>query len=392
LDVVVAVQGTKAIEAQVAVVQDVPPVLASATPLSGPMEGDTIVTITGQHFEYYTAGALMCVWGSYEIPATIVDATHILCATGRHAPQSVPVTVRVVFSDSLITLNQQFSFYQTVFIADSTYNSVLRFRLHTGDFIDEFVSAGSGGLSNPAGMAFGLDENFYIASAGTSKVLQYHGRTGQFIKPFCTVEGAPRGLTFHYEDLYVCDPRKGVIHRYNGWTGSSKGTYAVDSKLSYPWDLLFEKHTNNTYVSDEREGQLMRFNQPSHGLDFNDLAMGVDTFQGKFEKVWTDTKMDMVHAFDITPHSVYLTSPHANIIVRYNRTDGAYIDHFTDPELTRAVAIKAHGSTLHVCSGEQLRTYQQITGEFFRIAIHRKGMKCASLLFHTDWDQNQGVE
>merc|ERR1719272_2841775 len=99
------------------------------------------------------------------------------------------------------------------------------------------------------------------------------------------------------------------------------------------------------------------------------LKLGTLNFQGSFDKVWTQKKMEMVNSFDVTTDSVYLSSPHAGTIVRYNRTTGEYLSHFEDPELVRPTAIKAFKSTLYVCTMDQVRVYQRITTEFFRLHV-----------------------
>src|SRR5262249_1256804 len=66
----------------------------------------------------------------------------------------------------------------------SSNNSVLRYPLSTGK-LETFVSAGSGGLSGPAGMAFASDGELFIASRKTNRVLRYDGSSGKAKKsPF----------------------------------------------------------------------------------------------------------------------------------------------------------------------------------------------------------------
>jgi hypothetical protein len=156
---------------------------------------------------------------------------------------------------------------------------------------------------------------------------------------------------------------------------------------------MFEKSTNDLYVSDERAGHLVRYQQPAHGLDFSDdIALGQLNFQGSFDKIWTNRKMEMVNSFDVTLDSVYLTSPHTHTIVRYNRTNGEYITHFDDPELHRPATVKAYKSALYVCSVDKVQVYERITTEYLRGFISKPGLSCASMIFHEHWTQNQGFD
>ncbi len=57
------------------------------------------------------------------------------------------------------------------------------------EYLDTFVTTGSGGLDNPHGITFGPDGNLYVSSAG-SKILRYNGVTGAFINNFVPSEAA----------------------------------------------------------------------------------------------------------------------------------------------------------------------------------------------------------
>jgi hypothetical protein len=63
-------------------------------------------------------------------------------------------------------------------------NSVLRFNGATGEYIDTFVSPGSGGLTQVAGLNFGPDNNLYICNNTSDNVLRFDGTTGAFIDAF----------------------------------------------------------------------------------------------------------------------------------------------------------------------------------------------------------------
>ena len=54
----------------------------------------------------------------------------------------------------------------------------------SGGFLGEFISAGSGGLGTPGCITVGPDGNVYVCSSDTDQVLRYDGNTGSFLDVF----------------------------------------------------------------------------------------------------------------------------------------------------------------------------------------------------------------
>jgi DNA-binding beta-propeller fold protein YncE len=79
-------------------------------------------------------------------------------------------------------------------------NQVLEYNGTTGAFVTPFVSAGSGGLNQPYGLAFGPNGNLFVSSLGSNQVLEYNGTTGAFVTAFVTSGSGglnlPLGLAF----------------------------------------------------------------------------------------------------------------------------------------------------------------------------------------------------
>ncbi len=71
-----------------------------------------------------------------------------------------------------------------LYVISNDNDQVIRYNGETGEFIDAFVSEGSGGLNAPIGLAFGTDGNLYVSSLNTDEVLRYNGTTGAFIDVF----------------------------------------------------------------------------------------------------------------------------------------------------------------------------------------------------------------
>jgi DNA-binding beta-propeller fold protein YncE len=116
----------------------------------------------------------------------------------------------------------------------------------TGSFIQALVPSGAGGLVNPEGMVF-HDGALYVASQGTSEILQYSASTGQFLGSFVPAGAGglslPSGLAFGPDgNLYVASQASDSILGFDGNTGAFLGTSVAGGTggLSAPADLLFE--------------------------------------------------------------------------------------------------------------------------------------------------------
>ncbi len=122
-------------------------------------------------------------------------------------------------------------------------DNVVRYNAWTGEFIDDFVPANSGGLNAPEGLALGPDGNLYVASANTHSIKRYDGLTGAYMGDFATDNGLnyPRGITFGPDgNLYVSSSNDQVL-RFNGSTGQFIDAFVPNGtpNLIDPQDLVF---------------------------------------------------------------------------------------------------------------------------------------------------------
>jgi len=403
------------------------------TPTYGPLEGNTLVTITTSADK--TGVAIQCQWGgSVLTTATVVSATQVTCRTPK-MPTGAKALQIVEAGGAAHASMGDFTFFPTMFVSDFKTSSVLRYNADTGAFHDVFVQPRSGGLDGPWGLAFGLDHNMYVASERTNSVLVYDGSTGAFLKKFCTVKGQPRSLVFHYWDLYVVSAYGDKVYRYNGYTGSPRGVYIEGGGLDHPWGLIFDHGTNDTYVTSEYKDHVFRYKEPTWGLyggygspstnggntnnagaydpnaqgtnpqgqgisngageeithNAQQLKLGVNVWKGRFDKVWTNTRVNYANGLDLTVDSLYVTGPYSGkAIVRFNRTTGEYMHHFEDEYLNYPVDIKEFRDYLYVVSEDQVRKYNRLNGEFIKTHSQTDGLLGSFLLFHISWAQNLG--
>ncbi|CAN0355908.1 unnamed protein product, partial [Ectocarpus sp. 4 AP-2014] len=86
---------------------------------------------------------------------------------------------------------------ENLYVASQLSDEVLRYDSQTGQLIDAFITAGSGGLSGPSGIAFGPDGRLYVSGRYGGNVIAYDGTTGAFDEVIADAgDGLSTGTTF----------------------------------------------------------------------------------------------------------------------------------------------------------------------------------------------------
>ena len=117
-------------------------------------------------------------------------------------------------------------------VGSSGDDAVVAFDEHSGRSLGEFVSPGSGGLSEPDSMSWGPDGRLYISSGRTpeaSAILRFDAHTGAFIDRFASGGGLtrPYGHAFGADGyLYVSSFLSDQILRYDADSGAFVDVFA----------------------------------------------------------------------------------------------------------------------------------------------------------------------
>ena len=151
-----------------------------------------------------------------------------------------------------------------MFVSAASANSVMRFD-DAGNFLGNFVSPNSGGLSNPQGIAFGPDGHLYVASQGSNNVLRFDGQSGAPLGVFASVAGTswPAEINFRDGMLYMSD--FGIsqsVYRFDATTGNLIDQFITGVPFAdgQEWDA-----NGNIYVSSGN--RVRRFDPAGNFID-----------------------------------------------------------------------------------------------------------------------------
>ncbi len=212
-----------------------------------------------------------------------------------------------------------------LFVASFSGNRIHRYSETNGAPIatSVFVSAGSGGLNLPHGLAFGPDGNLYVASAGNDAVLRYNGTNGAFIDAFIPSANGlldyPVWLEFRPDGLlYVSSQLNHCVARFNATNGVFAGLFVTNGSggLNGPSGMTWG-NDGNLYVVGRFGNHMLKYDG-TNGAFLGVVASGGSLDQPFGVKVGPDGHL-------------YVASGNGARIVRFHGATGAPLGDFVPP-------------------------------------------------------------
>jgi len=126
-------------------------------------------------------------------------------------------------------------------VSDRTNGAVREYDGSTGAYVGDFVAAGVGSLVQPYGLRFGPNGNLFVTSSD-GRVAQYDGATGAYLGDFAGLGSGglslPRGLAFlDNGNLVVSSYGTNQALEYDGATGAFVGVFNDEYYVQQPWGL-----------------------------------------------------------------------------------------------------------------------------------------------------------
>lgn len=238
-----------------------------------------------------------------------------------------------------------------------------------GDFVDVIVPVGTAGVTVPCCITFGPDDHLYVSSPFSSEVFRFNGVTGEYIDTFIGAGSGglivPLILVFHRGHLYVGDLGDRAIRRYDATTGAFVDEFVPPFSPGLgdgdPQAFAFGPD-GNLYVAAITGGRVLRYDgdtgafiddfvPPNPDLpDPDGLTFGPDgkLYVGSFalHRIWrydiaTGAGEEFVPSgsgglngpvgFEFGPDgNLYVTSLHSSQILAYHGRTGAFLGAFVD--------------------------------------------------------------
>ncbi|MEZ5282376.1 MAG: lamin tail domain-containing protein [Acidimicrobiales bacterium] len=185
----------------------------------------------------------------------------------------------------------------------------------------EFITAGSGGLSQPGGIAIAADGSLWVASGGSNEVKQYN-TTGTWIGDFTSSATDPHAIEFDGNgDAYVASYADDLVRRFPSADALSGVTFVASGSggLDKPEQMAFGPD-GNLYVASLGSDAVLRFDGSS------------GAFIDAFVPAGGSPALTDPSGLAFGPDGLlYVSNYGGGGVFRYDGTTGAYVDTFVAP-------------------------------------------------------------
>ncbi|MFO0714878.1 MAG: NHL repeat-containing protein [Sandaracinus sp.] len=144
-----------------------------------------------------------------------------------------------------------------MYVTDRVTNSVLRFDLATGAFVDVFASTGLDGPNTPR---FGPDGRLYVSCRNTANVVRFEA-DGTLVGEFAThaLLASPEGISFGPDrNLYVAARIDSVVMRFDGATGAFLDQITATPAFMAPENIAFAPD-GSLWIASRDTREVLRF-------------------------------------------------------------------------------------------------------------------------------------
>ncbi|MBX2822948.1 MAG: T9SS type A sorting domain-containing protein, partial [Rhodothermaceae bacterium] len=212
-----------------------------------------------------------------------------------------------------------------LYVGSFLSHEVLRFDGETGEFIDAFVVENTGGIRYPYTLLFGPNNNLYVGHQ-SSIVLQFDGDSGHFMDHFAAISTSedsnvtfwviafgPDGL------LYAYDNSSSIVHRFHGRTGDRLDSFITleNGNLNGPFGIAFAPD-GALFVTGFLWNNLIRV-APSGAINTRFFRCCTNWPRSPFDIVFDDR------------NRVYVSSFEQDKVVRFDALTGAMLDEYIIP-------------------------------------------------------------
>ncbi|MCB0726156.1 MAG: T9SS type A sorting domain-containing protein [Ignavibacteriae bacterium] len=230
------------------------------------------------------------------------------------------ITISLLFSFLILLSNISFTpdlfayaeGYEMLVTSRNTH-SIKRFNGTTGEFIDDFIAAGAGGLNSVIDIDEAPDGNIIVSGRGNTSLLLFDKETGEFIKTFTSGYSLDNPTKIAYgPDGYIYVSQWGTVGRevvrFDGTTGEFIDVFTPP--LDRPSDKTWDSN-GNLYVACFGSQDVKKF-------DTDGNLIGVFTEAGH---ILGPTNL----FFDGNGH-LLVVDWNLGSVLRFDSETGAYID------------------------------------------------------------------